>query len=103
MAFYDYEAKYNRDDTSYAFDLEESPDVVARLLDITRRCVEALHVRHLARVDIMLDAQGTPWVLEVNTMPGFTDHSLLPKAATHVGTEMASLCDHLVRLAAAGK
>ncbi len=103
VAFYDYEAKYNRDDTSYAFDLEESPDVVARLLDITRRCVEALHVRHLARVDIMLDAQGTPWVLEVNTMPGFTDHSLLPKAAAHVGTEMASLCDHLVRLAAAGK
>ncbi|MEM8782648.1 MAG: D-alanine--D-alanine ligase [Planctomycetota bacterium] len=98
-AFYDYEAKYTRDDTAYVFDLREPSEVVARLLEVARQSVKALGVRHLCRVDVMLDAEGTPWVLEVNTMPGFTDHSLLPKAAAHAGTDMASLCDHLVRAA----
>ncbi|MEM1446313.1 MAG: D-alanine--D-alanine ligase [Planctomycetota bacterium] len=100
-AFYDYQAKYTRDDTVYAFDLGEPPDVIERLLDAARRSVEALGTRHLCRVDVMLEDDGTPWVLEVNTMPGFTDHSLLPKAAAQAGTDMAKLCDHLVRAALA--
>ncbi|MEM7576349.1 MAG: D-alanine--D-alanine ligase [Planctomycetota bacterium] len=97
--FYDYEAKYTRDDTVYAFELEEPPAVIERVRAVARQSVAALGCTHLARVDVMLDRAGTPWVLEVNTMPGFTDHSLLPKAAQHAGNEMAQLCDHLVRAA----
>ncbi len=98
-AFYDYDAKYTRDDTRYEFDLDEPPEVVAELRRVSERCVALLGVRHLCRVDFMLDAAGVPWVIEVNTMPGFTDHSLLPMAARRAGMEMPALCDRLVRLA----
>jgi len=100
VEFYDYEAKYERDDTRYVIE-PDLPDGVARA------CREAaLHVfrqigaRDLARVDFMLDADG-PWFLEINTMPGFTDHSLVPMAARHAGLEMPDLCAGLVTAAAA--
>jgi D-alanine-D-alanine ligase len=49
----------------------------------------------LARVDFMLDDRG-PWFLEINTMPGFTSHSLVPMAAKHTGVDMPALCGKLV-------
>ena len=58
-----------------------------------------LGCRHLARVDFLLDDQLQPWILEANTMPGFTSHSLLPKAAAEHGIGFPELCDRLVRLA----
>ncbi len=98
-AFYDYDAKYDRDDTRYAFDLDEPPEVVQRLAELTERACTALDVRHLARADFILDADHRPWLLEVNTMPGFTSHSLLPMAARHAGIDTPQLCDRLVRMA----
>ncbi|MEM9252663.1 MAG: D-alanine--D-alanine ligase, partial [Planctomycetota bacterium] len=59
--------------------------------------------RHVSRVDVMVDGAGRPWVIEVNTLPGMTDHSLLPMAARAMGHDMPALCDRLVRLAAADK
>jgi D-alanine-D-alanine ligase len=56
-------------------------------------------VRHVARADFMLDGSGTPWFLEINTLPGFTDHSLVPKAARHAGMDMPRLCAALVEMA----
>lgn len=97
---YDYAAKYDRDDTRYIV----NPGLPRELLEYCAKCslrlAGALGVRHLARVDYMLDERGEPWLLEVNTMPGFTSHSLLPMAAKAAGRGMGELCAHLVRLAA---
>jgi D-alanine-D-alanine ligase len=98
--FYDYEAKYTRDDTQYLFDIDEPPTVLSDVKAVALAVYRALGCRHLSRVDVMLDAQHRPWVLEVNTIPGFTDHSLLPKAARETGLAMPALVDMLVQLAA---
>ena len=58
-----------------------------------REACEALGTRGIARVDIRLDEMNQPWVLEVNTIPGFTDHSLIPKAAARKGIGFAELCE----------
>lgn len=97
--FYDYEAKYTRNDTRYLLDPELPPGVAERIREQTVRIARALGVRHVARTDFMLDGSGTPWFLEINTMPGFTDHSLVPKAAAHMGLPMPELCATLVRIA----
>jgi len=57
--------------------------------------------RHLGRIDFIVDSEGKPWLLEANTMPGFTSHSLTPKAAGQAGIAFGDLCDSLVRLATA--
>ncbi|MBC8289571.1 MAG: D-alanine--D-alanine ligase, partial [Planctomycetes bacterium] len=53
----------------------------------------ALGTTGIARADVMLDSAGNPWVLEVNTIPGMTDHSLVPKAAERIGLSLGELCD----------
>jgi D-alanine-D-alanine ligase len=98
--YYDYDAKYHRDDTQYRFETDLAPATLEQLKSLALTAHRALGVRHLSRVDFIVDAAGQPWVLEVNTLPGFTDHSLLPMAADHAGWPMPPLCDHLVRLAA---
>lgn len=96
---YDYDAKYTRDDTEYVVDPQIAPMQSDRMRAAALSLAGAVGVRHLARVDFMLDSSGVPWLLELNTMPGFTSHSLVPKAAAHVGLDMPSLCAHLVDLA----
>lgn len=98
-AFYDYQAKYLRDDTEYRFDIDVPVKTLQRIHEHALAAHSALAARHLSRVDFILDDQGTPWFLEINTMPGFTDHSLLPKAAAKSSLAMTQLCDRLVRLA----
>ena len=92
---YDYEAKYLRDDTSYVLDPELTDDAREACLDAAVRLGTAIGCRDLWRADFMLDDRG-PWLLELNTMPGFTSHSLLPKAAAHAGRPMERLCHDLV-------
>lgn len=99
---YDYEAKYQRDDTIYAVDPHLPPGVVAILSEQALRVASALGVRHLARADFLLDEQGIGWFLEINTMPGFTSHSLLPLAANSIGLDMPRLTDTLVHAAMRG-
>ncbi len=96
---YDYEAKYTRDDTTYLVDPQLPAGVTERIKEQTARVARALGVRHIARTDFILDSSGTAWFLEINTMPGFTDHSLVPKAARHAGIGMPELCSTLIRLA----
>jgi D-alanine-D-alanine ligase len=96
---YDYEAKYTREDTDYRLDPALPAGVKDRIQDQTARIARALGVRHVARADFMLDAFGTPWFLEINTMPGFTSHSLVPKAAAHAGIPMPELCARLSEMA----
>jgi len=99
---YDYEAKYQRNDTRYVVNPELPPGVATVLGEQALRVAEAVGVRHLARVDFLLDASEIGWLLEINTMPGFTDHSLLPLAAKAAGLPMPALTDHLVRAALRG-
>lgn len=95
---YDYEAKYNRDDTRYVVD-PDLPDPIAQACRHHALAIgRALGCRDLYRVDFIADEQH-PWMLEVNTMPGFTDHSLLPMAAAAQGIPMERLCSDLVRMA----
>ncbi|WP_432798573.1 D-alanine--D-alanine ligase family protein [Poriferisphaera sp. WC338] len=95
--FYDYEAKYFRDDTQYLFDLGLSKALVEQIQTVAVRAHKLLGARHLSRVDFMLDECGKSWVLEINTLPGCTTHSLLPMAARQAGIEFSMLVDRLVR------
>lgn len=97
--FYDYDAKYVRDDTQYRFDAVP-PEIESQLAALAVATFNTLGCRHLARVDVFVDEQSQPWVIEVNTLPGFTTHSLLPMAARQTGIYMPALADRLVRLAA---
>jgi D-alanine-D-alanine ligase len=95
--FYDYQAKYVDDQTQYLFDTIEDRAVQARLQGAALACFDALGCRDFARVDFILSGDGTPYALEVNTIPGFTSHSLLPKAAARIGLSMSELCVRIVR------
>lgn len=92
---YDYEAKYTRDDTRYVVDPPLATGVAEQIRRSALRVFERLGCRDLARVDFIVDERG-PWLLEVNTLPGFTSHSLVPKAAAHLGISMPELCGRLV-------
>jgi D-alanine-D-alanine ligase len=98
---YDFEAKYQRDDTVYTIS-PSNIDTDSIQAD-TKRLAEAIGIRHLARADYIVDASGDHWLLEINTMPGFTSHSLVPQAAAHSGLPMPALCAYLAELAFAGQ
>ena len=97
-SFYDYEAKYFRDDTRYVVDPELPADVAEEMRNATRGIFSALGLRDIARADFIVDAEGA-WFLEINTAPGMTTHSLVPMAARHIGVEMPALCTRIVRAA----
>src|SRR5262249_43539183 len=99
-SFYDYQAKYLDNDTEYLFDIELPRPVLEQVQELSVRAHEALGCRDFSRVDWMVDATThQPYALEVNTIPGFTDHSLLPKAAGRAGLSFAALCQRIVGLA----
>lgn len=92
VAFYDYETKYNRNDVQYGIpcgltDVEEK-----KLQDLCLRAFQAVGASGWGRIDAMQDEQGNFWLLEVNTVPGMTSHSLVPKAAQAVGYSFDALC-----------
>jgi D-alanine-D-alanine ligase len=95
--FYDYHAKYVSDQTQYLFDTIEDPSVRDRAGVAALACFDALGCRDFARVDFIMADDGVPWVLEANTIPGFTTHSLLPKAAARAGLPMTPLCTQIVQ------
>lgn len=96
---YDYEAKYTRDDTQYHLDPSLPPGMDATIKGYAKKLFQTLSCRHVSRVDFIIDQAGNPWLLEINTMPGFTSHSLVPKAAAHAGIPMPQLCARLVDMA----
>ena len=89
--FYDYEAKYLADDTRYQIPCGLDVDKEEELKALTARACEALGVRGWGRADVMQDAAGQFWLLEVNTVPGMTDHSLVPMAARAAGLDFQQL------------
>lgn len=101
-AWFDYQAKYHSDATQYRFDYTVPAATVRRIEAAGLEACRALGTQGLARVDLMLDDQGHPWVLEVNTIPGLTDHSLAPKAAAQMGMDFADLCEQMIQGSFAG-
>ncbi|MEX2671565.1 MAG: D-alanine--D-alanine ligase [Phycisphaeraceae bacterium] len=100
--FYDYRAKYEANDTGYRFDVDLLAAVLERMGRDALAVFNEIGCRHLGRVDFIVDDAGGHWFLEINTLPGFTDHSLLPLAAKQAGMAMPELCDRLIRLALQG-
>ncbi len=96
---YDYDAKYTSNDTQYLFDIDLPAQTLQQIRDWSLTAYRVLGVRHLCRVDFMVDDLGRPWLIEVNTIPGFTTHSLLPMAAAKAGLNLAQLTNRLARLA----
>jgi D-alanine-D-alanine ligase len=90
--FYDYEAKYQSDDTRYLIPCGLPPDAERIVQDEALFAFKALGCSGWGRVDLMLDRTGKPYFLEVNTSPGMTDHSLVPMAARHAGLSFEDLC-----------
>ncbi|MEE9370433.1 MAG: D-alanine--D-alanine ligase [Sedimentisphaerales bacterium] len=100
--FYDYQAKYIDEQTEYLFDTID-PIVAAKIQADALSCFNVLGLRHFARVDFRLSDDGIGYALEVNTIPGLTTHSLLPKAAEKAGISMSQLCLKIVKAALENK
>jgi D-alanine-D-alanine ligase len=92
VAFYDYEAKYQRNDVEYGIPCGLTADEEQRLQALCLRAFQAVGASGWGRIDAMQDEQGQFWLLEVNTVPGMTSHSLVPKAAQAVGYSFDALC-----------
>ncbi len=89
--FYDYEAKYLADDTQYLCPAGFKSEEEAKFRELAHRAFGALGGSGWGRVDFMLDKHGRPWLLEVNTVPGMTRHSLVPMAAKAYGLSFDAL------------
>lgn len=94
---YDYEHKYFSDDTQYLCPAPVSDETAKHIAEICVQAYRTLGCEGWGRADVMLDAQGRAWLLEVNTSPGMTGHSLVPMAAKAVGMSYPELCMHILK------
>ena len=101
--FFDYDAKYESLSTRYRLATQLPPSISERITTAAIAASEALGTRGACRVDLRLDKNHHPWVLEVNTTPGMTEHSLLPMAAQAAGLSLAELCEQLAQAALAAE
>ncbi|MBD8525458.1 D-alanine--D-alanine ligase [Pseudomarimonas arenosa] len=94
--YYDYHAKYVAEDTQYICPgLRQQDD--AELGELALAAFRAVGCRGWGRVDVMRDRSGRNYLLEVNTAPGMTSHSLVPKAASQLGIDFSELCLRILR------
>lgn len=101
---YDFDAKYTRNDTTYLAYPELADGLTERLQRESVSLAQRVGVRHVCRLDYIVDEAGQAWLLELNTMPGFTAHSLVPMAARarrEDPLEMPELCSRFVQMALA--
>ncbi len=97
--FYDYEAKYKRTDTTYLIPPELPARVIERSHELALAAYQALGCTGHARPDLRISTSGEPFVLEVNTLPGMTGTSLLPKIARSIGMDYPTLCEDILETA----
>jgi D-alanine-D-alanine ligase len=96
---YDYAARYTAGATDYFSPARVRDEVAAACAAVASSAWKALGLRDVTRVDMIVDGDGLPWVLEVNVSPGMTETSLLPMGAHAAGMSLADLCDRIVRSA----
>jgi D-alanine-D-alanine ligase len=96
---YDYHNKYSAGTTDYLCPAPLDDATTRRVQEAGLAAHKAIGARDYSRVDVMVRANGAPVVLEVNTLPGMTETSLLPKAAAAAGIDYAELCERMVKLA----
>ena len=89
--FYDYQAKYEANDTQYILPCGLPKDQENKLQQEALRAFKSANASGWGRVDVMVGRDQQPWFLEVNTVPGMTDHSLVPMAAAHIGIDFEQL------------
>jgi D-alanine-D-alanine ligase len=94
---FSYEAKYSNPATECRFETNLPANIESRIYAAAMNAASALGTTGLARVDVMLDADHRPWVLEVNTIPGMTTRSLSPRAARAAGIDMPGLTSWMIR------
>jgi len=99
--WYGYHEKYESDKTRYPF-LEEG-ELSAKLKDLAVKSYKAVGCRGVTRIDMRVSPLGRPYVLELNTSPGFTAHSLVPQAGMKAGATLAEVCDRILSSAAVDK
>ena len=97
--FYDFDAKYEAGDTEYRCPCGLSPEHETELQSIALRAFNVLGCRGWGRIDFLLDGDGNPWLLEANTVPGMTDHSLVPMAAAAAGLDFDQLVERILQTA----
>lgn len=96
---FDYAARYTSGATEYFAPARLAPDVTAACQAAATEAFAVLGLRDVGRADVMVDADGRPWIVDVNVSPGMTDTSLLPMAAQAGGIGFEELCDRILRLA----
>jgi D-alanine-D-alanine ligase len=96
---YDYESKYTDGKSRYITEPVLTADLAGEMKDLSLRTFQALGCEGYARVDIRLDPQQIPYVLEINTLPGMTSHSLVPMAAGAAGIDFPQLIETILSLA----
>ena len=94
--FYDYEAKYNRNDTMYHIPCGLTEEEETHLQELSLAAFRAVNAKGWGRVDAMQDEEGNFWLLEINTVPDMTSHSLVPMAAKAHGMDFEQLCWHIL-------
>jgi D-alanine-D-alanine ligase len=94
---YDYQHKYFSDDTQYLCPAPLEQTLAAEIAEISVRAYRALGCEGWGRADLMLDQNNRPWLLEMNTSPGMTGHSLVPMAAKAIGMSYPELCMQILK------
>jgi len=100
--FYDYEAKYLRDDTRYLCPCGLAPEREAEMQHLAQLAFALIGGMGWGRVDFLMDEAGQPYLLEINTSPGMTDHSLVPMAARQAGISFEQLVLRVLELSHVG-
>lgn len=98
-SFFDFTAKYQKGLTQYVVPADLSESLTKKIQSIALRAHEVLGCEGFSRVDIRLDADNYPYILEINTIPGFTETSLFPKAAGVAGYSFLAVCEKLLDIA----
>jgi len=97
--FFDYRAKYQSGKTNYVVPAELPDNITKNVQEIGLRAHKAINCKAFSRIDLILDLENRPVILEINSIPGLTLTSLLPKAASALNIDFSELCLRLIRLA----
>lgn len=97
--FYDYDAKYNAHDTQYICPCGLPEDIESKFAELARKAFNAVDASAWGRVDFIVDHNNQPWLIEINTVPGLTSHSLVPMAAKQAGISFDELVVKILTMA----